>query len=73
MRLAALALLGGAARASNLNGDYRVASVDGLVDFNTDYASKGHEYFDVWAPEIASHYGEVRPPLVNCGPSSCSP
>ena len=27
--------------------------------FNTDYASKGHEYFDVWAPEIATHYGEV--------------
>ena len=59
MRLAALALLGGAARASNLNGDYRVASVDGLVDFNTDYASKGHEFFDVWSPEIATRYSEA--------------
>ena len=27
--------------------------------FNTDYSSKGHEYFDVWAPEMATHYGEV--------------
>ena len=27
--------------------------------WNDDYASKGYEYFDVWAPEIASHYGEV--------------
>ena len=24
-----------------------------------DYLSKGHEYFDVWAPEMATHYGEV--------------
>ena len=23
------------------------------------YAAKGYEYFDVWAPEIATHYGEV--------------
>eukprot|EP01043_Picozoa_sp_COSAG02_P021504 COSAG02_NODE_1094_length_14603_cov_40.760549_3_plen_75_part_00 len=23
------------------------------------YKSKGYEYFDVWAPEIATHYGEV--------------
>lgn len=29
------------------------------VKFNDDYASKGHEFFDVWAPEIATHYGEV--------------
>ena len=29
------------------------------VGFNDDYASKGHEFFDVWAPEIATHYGEV--------------
>jgi hypothetical protein len=43
-----------------MNGDYLVASVDRVgVDFNDDYASKGHEYFDVWAPEIATHYGEV--------------
>ena len=24
-----------------------------------DYASKGYEYFDVWAPEMATHYGQV--------------
>ena len=23
-----------------------------------DYSSKGHEFFDVWAPEIASTYGQ---------------
>ena len=37
---------------------YRVASgARQDVGFNDDYASKGHEYFDVWAPEIATHYG----------------
>ena len=57
-----------------MNGKYVVATGSTVgIPFNDDYASKGHEYFDVWAPEIASHYGEVRPPLVNCGPSSCSP
>merc|ERR1719330_1914271 len=46
--------------AANMNGDYLVASGDKFgVLFNADYASKGHEYFDVWAPEIATHYGEV--------------
>jgi hypothetical protein len=48
----------------NMNGMYKVASgsqEDPLkgVNFNYDYASKGHEYFDVWAPEIATHYGEA--------------
>lgn len=43
-----------------MNGKYRVASgARQDVGFNDDYASKGHEYFDVWAPEIATHYGEV--------------
>ena len=50
--------LAGVAHASNMNGKYVVASGGKFdVPFNTDYASKGHEYFDVWAPEIASHYG----------------
>ena len=44
----------------NMNGAYPVASgADQDVPFNTDYASKGHRYFDVWAPEIATHYGQV--------------
>jgi len=44
----------------NMNGKYSVASgAKQDVDFNDDYTSKGHEYFDVWAPEIATHYGEV--------------
>mmetsp|Transcript_107539 Transcript_107539/g.335282 ORF Transcript_107539/g.335282 Transcript_107539/m.335282 type:complete len:685 (-) Transcript_107539:95-2149(-) len=43
-----------------MNGRYFVASGGRQdVPFNDDYASKGHEYFDVWAPEIATHYGEV--------------
>jgi len=48
------------AASGNMNGKYSVAS--GLhqdTGFNDDYASKGHEYFDVWAPEISTHYGEV--------------
>ena len=43
-----------------MNGKYSVASGDRQdVAFNDDYASKGHEYFDVWGPEIATHYAEV--------------
>ena len=43
----------------NMNGAYPVASgADQDVPFNTDYASKGHKYFDVWAPEIATLYGQ---------------
>lgn len=46
--------------AANMNGDYVVASGGKFaVPFNSDYASKGNEYFDVWAPEMATHYGEV--------------
>ena len=29
------------------------------VPWNDDYKAKGYEYFDVWAPEMATHYGEV--------------
>ena len=39
-----------AAASKNMNGRYVVASgKDQGVPFNDDYASKGHEYFDVWA------------------------
>lgn len=49
-----------AAASGNMNGKYSVATGDRQdVGFNDDYASKGHEFFDVWAPEIATHYGEV--------------
>eukprot|EP00440_Ansanella_granifera_P035912 gb/GFBE01038957.1/.p1 GENE.gb/GFBE01038957.1/~~gb/GFBE01038957.1/.p1 ORF type:complete len:785 (+),score=142.22 gb/GFBE01038957.1/:1-2355(+) len=48
------------AHAENMNGLYTVASgTRQNVSFNTDYASKGHEYFDVYSDEIATHYGEV--------------
>eukprot|EP00966_Prymnesium_polylepis_P043094 1001043-Prymnesium_polylepis.1 len=61
---------GNAAPSGNMNGKYVVAS-GGRVPaaFNDDYASKGHEYFDVWAPEITSHYGEVYA-SAHCGGSS---
>mmetsp|Transcript_17894 Transcript_17894/g.54509 ORF Transcript_17894/g.54509 Transcript_17894/m.54509 type:complete len:577 (-) Transcript_17894:42-1772(-) len=46
---------------ANMNGEYVVSSGGGRerVAFNTDYASKGHEFFDVYSPEIATHYAEV--------------
>jgi len=48
------------APSGNMNGKYSVTSGGDLdTNFNDDYASKGYEYFDVWAPEIATHYGEV--------------
>lgn len=43
-----------------MNGRYLVASGGSQgVPFNDDYSSKGHEYFDVYSPELATHYGEV--------------
>eukprot|EP00322_Chrysochromulina_rotalis_P000677 CAMPEP_0115847920 /NCGR_PEP_ID=MMETSP0287-20121206/10641_1 /TAXON_ID=412157 /ORGANISM="Chrysochromulina rotalis, Strain UIO044" /LENGTH=898 /DNA_ID=CAMNT_0003301789 /DNA_START=6 /DNA_END=2702 /DNA_ORIENTATION=+ len=58
MKLWLLAVSGTAA-VQNLNGRYSVASVDQVgVPFNDDFASKGHEFFDVWAPEIATTYGQ---------------
>lgn len=49
-----------AAGSGNMNGKYSVASGDRSdVAFNDAYASKGHEYFDVWAPEMATHYAEA--------------
>ena len=43
-----------------MNGKYEVASgAEQGVPFNDDYTSKGYEYFDVYSPEIATHYGEV--------------
>ena len=29
------------------------------TDWKSDYAAKGYEYFDVWAPEIATSYSEA--------------
>ena len=47
-------------KAGNMNGKYAVSSRGEVnTNWNSDYASKGYEYFDVWAPEIATHYGEV--------------
>eukprot|EP00964_Phaeocystis_antarctica_P142085 scaffold107282_cov60-Phaeocystis_antarctica.AAC.2 len=38
------------APSGNMNGEYAVSSGAGksAPRFNSDYASKGHEYFDVW-------------------------
>lgn len=45
---------------SNMNGLYEIANpLPGHHRFNTDCASKGAEYFDIYSPEIASKYGEV--------------
>ena len=65
--MALAGLLGGlwayspATPSGNMNGEYVVSSGAGksAPKFNTDYASKGHEYFDVWSPEIATRYAEV--------------
>merc|ERR1719473_1701897 len=47
-------------KGGNMNGKYSVSSRGDLhTNFNDDYASKGYEYFDIWAPEIAAAYGEV--------------
>jgi hypothetical protein len=43
----------------NMNGKYSVWSGSPEANWNDDYASKGYEYFDIWAPEMATHYGEV--------------
>jgi hypothetical protein len=42
-----------------MNGKYDVWSGSPQAGFNDDFASKGYEYFDVWAPEMATHYGQV--------------
>ena len=48
------------ALAANMNDRYSVSSGGRHdVPFNDDYASRGLEYFDVWSPEIATHYAEV--------------
>ena len=57
-----LALATGAAASGNMNGPYTVSSGAGKtgVAFNSDYASKGHEYFDVYSPELATQYARRR-------------
>lgn len=55
---------GFASEGANMNGRYLVATgastpgVDPLVAFPDDYGAKGHEFFDVYSPEIATQYGE---------------
>lgn len=49
-----------AAASGNMNGEYIIQSGGKQgVKYNDDYASRGQEYFDVWAPEIATVYGQV--------------
>jgi hypothetical protein len=43
-----------------MNGPYDVVNDEhSKTPFNSDYASKGHSYFDVYTPELAHHYGQV--------------
>jgi len=58
--LFALGVLAQKPGTKNMNGKYSIASGGKQnVGYNDDYASKGYEYFDVWSPELATHYGEV--------------
>eukprot|EP01084_Bolivina_argentea_P134965 237911_1 len=53
-------LYGLIAESKNMNGEYVVASgARQDVNFNTDYASKGHDYFEIYSTEIATQYGDV--------------
>jgi len=50
----------GSAYASNMNGNYLVTRTDEVIsDYNTDFSSKGHEYFDIYTPPIITQYGQV--------------
>jgi len=52
--------LPGQTDSGNMNGKYLVASGGRqAVPYNDDYKSKNYKYFDVYSPEIATHYGEV--------------
>jgi hypothetical protein len=50
------ALFLGLASATNLNGIYQIGNSQ---TFETDFAKKGSEYFDVYTQNITSRYGEV--------------
>ena len=72
LHLAVLASLGVTALAENMNGKYAIASGSRQnVAFNDDYASKGHEYFDVYTKEIATHYSETY--WINMGTTAFPP
>ena len=48
-----------AAKSGNMNGRYQVASRDDTnTSWNDDFSTKGYKHFEVWGPEIATHYGE---------------
>lgn len=49
-------LFGTLALATNMNGVYEIGN---SKSFQTDFASKGQEYFDVYSDNITSRYGEV--------------
>ena len=59
--LTTLAIVTGAKKSGNMNGKYILASGSRGpgVTYNDDFSSKNYKYFDVWAPEIATHYGQV--------------
>ena len=51
-------------KTQNLNGDYAVTAGDTITsDFNSDYSSKGHEFFDVISTLISTSYGQVYWPM----------
>ena len=65
MAVVFLALLLAGALASdvpvNMNGEYLIANPNSAsgATFNTQYSSRGAEYFDVYSPPITTVYAEV--------------
>ena len=56
-------VLAAAVAGKNMNGEYLVSKSTNLnpdkQTFNTNFADKGMEYFDVYSPEISTVYGQV--------------
>ena len=53
--------LAAAAASGNMNGKYLISSGGHGpgVTYNDDYSTKDYHFFDTWAPEISTHYGQV--------------
>ena len=60
LMLSAGVAAGAAAVSGNMNGKYSVSSgARQDVPFNDDYASKGHEFFDVWCVHAPLFFGNA--------------
>jgi hypothetical protein len=60
IKVLVLALIIGFTNGENMNGLYQVASGERQnVKFNSDFGSRGFEYFDVYSKPISTRYAEV--------------